>query len=289
VPRVTASSNLTTPTAALNDSRGRRRLTCGVVATLPARVEAIAHAARSETTAQDDGRSSAAPASALSFFPPTGCQLTANRGCRTSSQSGRRPEHWADARSLRITLACWMADVCRAAAAWGAGAGGAVDSCGHGLRSCRLARERRRLECLPRPVPALAVGSDAPDRLPARRPARPRPRRVMSGLPRSLRPPRRDVRTVVIAEDPEGRPVGYARSTERNGLAEFDGVLRRARFTGGGCRSRVARHCCASDREDRRQHGRPLTGGERLTFGHAINGRSPNQWTAGHPRRGPRV
>jgi len=40
-------------------------------------------------------------------------------------------------------------------------------------------------------------------------------------LLRSLRPLRRDVRTVVIAEDSEGRPVGYARSTEQDGLAEL--------------------------------------------------------------------
>jgi hypothetical protein len=56
--------------------------------------------------------------------------------------------------------------------------------------------------------------------------------------------------------------------------ARVDGVLRRARFTGGACRSGGYRR-------------RPLTGGERLMFDYAINGRSPNQWNAGHPRRGP--
>jgi hypothetical protein len=59
---------MTTPTAALNDGRGSRRLMRGVVATLPVRAKAIAHAAPSETTPVDDLRSSAAPKVALSFF-----------------------------------------------------------------------------------------------------------------------------------------------------------------------------------------------------------------------------
>ena len=191
MPRVAASSNVTTPQ---RGSERQPRTTPPDVRRrghAPVRVNAIAHAAPSQTTAQDDGRSSAAPASALSFFPRTGCQLTANQAVGSRPGAAGERSTGGDARSLRIALACWTADVCRAAAAWGAGAGGALDSCGQ-WRSYRPARERRRFECLLRPVPTLGAGSDARDRLPARRPARPRPRRVIAGLPRSLRPPRRD-------------------------------------------------------------------------------------------------
>jgi hypothetical protein len=182
-----------------------------------------------------------------------------------------------DARSLRIALACWTADVCRAAAAWGAGVGGAVDSCGDGLRSCRLTRERRRFECLLRPVPALAVGSDAPGSI--------------TGPPTSLTATStRNGRLTAVSSSTSARrahqwrsrrrprrsPVRNARSSERDGLVELTEFFVAPDSRVAGCRSRVARHRCASDREDRRQHGGPLTGGERLMFGQAINGRSPN-------------